>query len=134
MNDHDLSDADYIALASFRRELRRFLRFSEHAARQAGLSAAQYQALLAIRGTPAGEMLVGELAEQLLLRPHSATELADRLEALGLIERAPAADDRRQVRLALTPKAITLLASLVSSHRLELQRIRPLLTGLMQRL
>lgn len=130
----DLSEEDYATLASFRWELRRFLRFSEQAARQSGLNAQQYQALLAIRAAPGGELLVGALAEQLLIRPHSATELVDRLAKAELVSREPSPDDRRQVSVKLTLKAAALLATLAGDHRHELQRLRPLLNGLLKRL
>ena len=74
MTDTDLSDADYGTLAGFRRALREFARFSEQAAEGVGLAPQQHQALLAIRAE--GGLTVGELAERLLLRPHSATGLA----------------------------------------------------------
>ncbi len=129
-----LSDAEYKLLAMFRRELRLFMRFSEDAAVKAGLTAQQYQALLAIRAAPEAHMLVGELAEQLLIRPNSATELVNRLEALDLVERSAAQDDRRQVRVALTNSANEMLESLAAMHRGELQRLGPLLNELLTRL
>jgi DNA-binding MarR family transcriptional regulator len=134
MIDRDLADHDYETLATFRHELRRFLRFSERAAQAAGLTAQQYQALLAIRAAPDTMLLVGELAAQLLIRPHSATELVDRLERLYLIDRSHMTEDRRQVRVSLTEKAKTLLISLGASHRVELKRLGPLLSDLMAKL
>ncbi|HUJ98635.1 MAG TPA: helix-turn-helix domain-containing protein, partial [Stellaceae bacterium] len=81
-----MSDAEYRLLAGFRHALRRFLRFSEAAAAEQGLTPQQHQALLAIRGAgSAGRLGVGGLAEQLQVRPHSAVGLASRLEALGLV-------------------------------------------------
>jgi len=130
----DLADDDYVTLARFRWELRSFLRFSELAAREAGLNAQQYQALLAIRATPARMMFVGELADELLVRPHTATELVDRLEKAGLVSRAQVTGDRRQVSVELTAKTVTMLATLSNDHRQELQRLRPMLTGLLKRL
>jgi DNA-binding MarR family transcriptional regulator len=129
-----LGDRDFVTLATFRHELRRFLRFSEIAAEKAGLTAQQHQALLAIRAAPACAMLVGELAERLMLQPHSTTGLVDRLERLELVERAVEADDRRRVRVALTRKGVALMASLAESHRAELRRLRPLLGDLLARL
>lgn len=129
----DLSDEHYQALASIRHELRHFLHFSEQAASAAGVTAQQHQALLAIRAA-GGEMLVGALAEQLLLRPHSASEHVDRLAKLGLVQRKAGREDRRQVPIALTEKGGTLLSSLSRAHRDELRRIRPLLRQLIERL
>ena len=130
----ELDDESYRALAGFRYELRRFLRFSEMAAHEAGLTSQQHQALLAIRAAGEGGMLVGELAERLLLRPHSASELAARLARQGLVERTPDPADRRQVRLRLTGRAAEILASLSVAHRAELQRSGPMLRGLLEKL
>src|SRR3546814_3051408 len=97
---HDMAgdpfcDRDYEALATFRYELRRFVRFSEEAAIAAGLTPQHYQVLLTLRASPDGAMLVGALAGRLLLRPHSTPELVNRLEQIGQIGRHHAPDDRR---------------------------------------
>jgi DNA-binding MarR family transcriptional regulator len=77
---HDLSLADYQALAEFRYLLRRFLHFSEQEARAAGLEPQQHQMLLAIKGLPADKAAsVGELAERLQLQHHSTVELINRM-------------------------------------------------------
>ena len=130
----ELDEESYRALAGFRYELRRFLRFSETAARDAGLTPQQHQALLAIRAVPEGHMLVGELADRLLLRPHSASELAARLESQGLAVRASDAADRRHVQIRLTERAAEILASLSVAHRAELQRSGPMLHRLLEEL
>jgi DNA-binding MarR family transcriptional regulator len=130
----DIRDEDYETLAAFRYQLRRFLRFSEKAAAASGLSVQQYQALLAIRAEPAANILIGELAERLLLQPHSATGLVDRLQRLGVVRRTPAPDDRRQTRVTLTTHGEQILASLAATHRQELARIGPLLTQVFARL
>ena len=129
-----LSDTEYETLATFRRELRLFMRFSKDAAVNAGLTAQQYQALLAIRGVSGATMLVGELAEQLLIRPNTATELIDRLETQGFVTRHAARNDGRKVFIGLTPAATETLESLASMHRIELQRLRPLLKDMLTRL
>jgi DNA-binding MarR family transcriptional regulator len=134
-NDADpLGDQDFVTLATFRCELRRFLRFSEVAAEEAGLTAQQHQALLAIRAAGDAGMLVGALAEQLMLRPHSTTGLVDRLQKLGLVERIVATGDRRRVRVVLTAKGAASMVSLAAAHRAELRRLRPLLGDLLARL
>jgi DNA-binding MarR family transcriptional regulator len=124
-----LGGGDYAALADFRYELRRFLFFSEQAARKAGISPQQHQALLSIRGAPGGTQTVGDLARRLLIRPHSASGLVSRLEEQGLLERVEA-PDRRLAALRLTEKAEDLLAALAHAHLAELKRMRPLLRGL----
>lgn len=134
MDHDDVRDADYRRLAQFRLELRRFLKFSETAAREAGLTARHYQALLAIRAGPEEGLSVGELADQMLLQPHSATGLVDRLAEAGLVERVRGDEDRRQVRVRATEEARALLASLAGSHRAELRRLKPMLAQLIDAL
>lgn len=113
---------DYAALAAFRYEIRRFLNFSEHAARQAGIEPHQHQALLVIKGLPSGQKAtISVLAERLQIQHHSAVELSDRLEASGLIRRVRNKLDRREVLLRLTPKGEKILRRLSSSHKKELR-------------
>ena len=97
-----LADADYERLAEFRYLLRQFMIFSEDAAGQAGLTAQQHQALLAIKGFGRDKPLTtGELAERLGVRHHSAVGLIDRLLSKSLVKRQSGAEDRRQVLLTL---------------------------------
>ena len=130
----DLDAKDYRTLADFRFELRRFLHFSEGAAKGAGLSPQQHQALLAIRAGAVEGMLVGELAERLMLKPHSMSELVDRLEVRGLVSRRQEADDKRRVHIVLTDHAREILATLSTDHRAELRRLKPLLQRLLDAL
>src|SRR6185437_12869247 len=110
---HDPDQRDYATLASFRRSLRTFLAFSEGAARQAGLTPQQHQAILAIRGlAPESGMSINDLAEHLFLKAQTAVELADRLEDAGLVRRQRDKVDRRRVFLALTAKANRILERL----------------------
>lgn len=120
-----LSDEDYRSLAEFRYLVRQFLAFSEDAARDAGLAAKQHQALLAIKGF-GGCLTVGELAEKLIIQPHSAVGLVDRLVNAELVRRRPRKEDRRQVELTLTVMGEKTLASLSKTHRDELRRLMPL--------
>jgi len=122
-----LAEEDYRALADFRHEIRRFQAFSEAHASKVGLTPQQHQALLAIRAADADQATVGYIAERLILKAHSATGLVDRLDALDLIIREVALDDRRRTLLRLTPKAYDILASLSAVHREEIRRLRPLL-------
>ena len=117
---------EYQALAAFRHALRAFLRFSEAAAEAVGLTPRQYQAMLAIKGTPTGEPLaIGDLAAQLQVRHHSAVGLVDRLVEQGLAKRDVAPEDRRRVQLSLTPRGERLLQQLASAHRAELRELGP---------
>ncbi len=130
-----ISKADYETLASFRYALRQFLRFSEEAAETVGLTPQQHQALLAIRGFPERDRVtVGELAERLQIRHHSAVGLVDRLVAQKMVTRELAEDDRRQVYVALTSHGLGILEQLSSVHRAELRRIGPQLTRLLTQL
>lgn len=123
-----VTQADYEALAEFRYRIRQFLEFSEAAADAAGLTSRQHQALLAIRGATIGQAVtIGYLAERLRIRHHSAGELADRLEAAGLVGRKADAADHRKVLLDLTAQADARLAELSAAHLDELARLGPVL-------
>ncbi|HEX5424082.1 MAG TPA: MarR family transcriptional regulator [Candidatus Acidoferrales bacterium] len=121
----------YGVLEEFRYDIRRFLNFSERAARRAGVEPHQHQALLAIKAAQGSNATVGFLAERLLIRHHSAVELSDRLEKKNLIRRSRGETDRREVFLSLTRKGERLLQQLSEMHRNELQTAGPrLLNGL----
>ncbi|HXR91982.1 MAG TPA: MarR family transcriptional regulator [Steroidobacteraceae bacterium] len=130
-----LAKADYETLSELRYLMRRFAAFSEAEARSAGLTPQQHQALLTIRGFPGKSLAtIGNLAERLNLRPHSAVGLVDRLASKGLLRRHVDRADRRKVRVVLTPRSQALLAGLSLAHRDELRRLAPLLRGLLARL
>jgi len=117
------TDQEFEDLLAFRDTLRRFMRWSSERAGEVGLTPAQHQLLLAVRGhgsTPT----VGDIAAHLLLRHHSAVELIDRAERLDLVRRHDDPDDARVVRVALTTHGQRLLAELSSSHLAELRRLR----------
>jgi len=124
------STQDYQRLLSFRTGLRRFLRWSEERAGEAGLTPAQHQLMLAIRGhdDPRGPTM-GDTADYLLLKHHSAVELVDRAEAGGLVERIRDEDDHRIVRLRLTPRGASKLERLAAATLAELARLGPSLRG-----
>lgn len=125
MADRDLSTTDYRSLARFRHALRVFLRFSEDAARARGLTPAQHQLMLAVRGWAGDDRpTVSDLAEVLQLRPHSALELARRAEEAGLVVLEPDPSDHRRQLVSLTPLGSEHLAELSSLHRAELRRFR----------
>lgn len=128
-----LSPAHYETLAAWRRALRRFLRFSEEAAEAAGLPTQQHQALLAIKGFPGRDRVtVGELADWLGVRHHSAVGLVDRLAKRRLVRRAPAPEDRRRVYVSLTAAGETLIERLSQAHLRELRQIGPELRRLIK--
>jgi DNA-binding MarR family transcriptional regulator len=130
-----LTTGDYAQLAAFRHALRGFLRFSEAAAAEAGLTARHYQAMLALRGSADGERLtIADLARQLYIKHNSAVGLVDRLAQEGMILRVPSSADRRKVELRLTGRGRTVLAKLAAMHRRELQRIGPFLARFFARM
>jgi DNA-binding MarR family transcriptional regulator len=129
-----MTKSDYETLASFRYELRKFLRFSEEAAHQHDLTPLQYQALLAIEGFPGrNQVTIGELAEQLQIAAHGAVGLVDRLEAAKFIEREPCEQDRRRVIVRLTKLGQGKLEKLAKVHREELREAGPLLVKILKR-
>jgi DNA-binding MarR family transcriptional regulator len=129
-----ITDADYRALSEFRYLLRRFLEFSQNAAKGVGLQPRHHQALLAIKGFPSSKpVTVGDLAERLRIRHHSAVELVDRLEEAGLVVRQPDSNDHRRVFLDLTERANADLAELSAAHLDELSRIEPMLSKVLSR-
>jgi DNA-binding MarR family transcriptional regulator len=123
-----LTKADFEALARFRFAVRRYLRFSEEAVRRFDLTPQQYQLLLAVKGFPGRDWAtVGELAERLQLRHHSVVELVNRAQRLNLVARSPHPEDRRAVRVTLTPEGESTLGRLATLHRAELRRVGELL-------
>jgi DNA-binding MarR family transcriptional regulator len=129
-----LSVADYQALGEFRFQIRKFLHFSDLAIAAAGLERAQYQLLLTIKGLPAVlRPRIRDVANRMLIQHHSAVELVNRLEAGGYVRRERAADDRREVLLALTPKGEKVLAELALHHHEELQDAAPSLVSALRR-
>jgi DNA-binding MarR family transcriptional regulator len=128
-----LKKKDYESLSAFRYALRRFLRFSEDAAENVGLTPHQHQALLAIKGFPGREYVTnGELAERLQIRHHSAVGLVNRLESQGLIRREQSGTDRREVFVTLTNRGTKLLEQLTAVHSAELRQIAPQLTSILE--
>lgn len=124
----NLTTRDYARLAAFRHELRGFLRFSELAAAEVGLTTQHYQAMLVLRACPEDRRVsIAELARQLFIKHNSAVELVDRLVEEDLVVREVSASDRRKVELRLTPRGREVLAKLAGVHRRELKRVGPIL-------
>jgi len=122
---------DYRRLLAFRTGLRRFLRWSEEQASTAGLTPAQHQLLLAVHGhTDERGPTIGDIADHLLLKHHSAVELVDRAASGGLVERVGDDDDHRVVRLRLTARGAAKLEGLAAATLAELARLGPSLRGM----
>jgi DNA-binding MarR family transcriptional regulator len=118
----------YRKLAEIRYLIRRYLQFSERAARDHGIEPQQHQLLLAIKGLPLGlRPTVTVLASRMGLRHHSTVELVDRLAQRGAIERHHHDQDRREVLLELTPAGEEILNKLSLLHWQELQIAGPAL-------
>jgi DNA-binding MarR family transcriptional regulator len=127
----ELSDRDYGRLLEFRTELRRFLRWSEAEAEAAGITPAQHQLILAVRGhADVRGPTIGEVAGYLLLRHHSTVELVNRAEAARLVRRVVDRHDRRIIRLQLTAPAKRVLALLAATHLEEIRRLTPRIQAL----
>ena len=124
---------DYETLARFRYELRKFQAFSKSAAHRVGLTAQQHQALLAVRGfSHGGPISVGDLAQYLLIRHHTAVELVDRMTKLKVLSRSVDGADGRRVLVRLTTEGERRLRKLSKIHLEELLAIGPTLTKLLQ--
>jgi DNA-binding MarR family transcriptional regulator len=126
LNAADLSPEQYRDLAEFRRQIRKFLFFSEGNAKEHSLEPQQHQLLLAVHGLPEGiKPTIRELASRLYIQPHSALELVNRLEQTGAITRTVGAEDRREVWVRLTAAGKAQLRKLALAHRNELENSGP---------
>ena len=124
------AEADIEAIAAFRYAIRRFLRFSEQAARREHITPQQHQLLLALKGFPNRDYAtVSELAHRLQMRQHSVVGLIDRTARVGLVRRERGTHDRREVFIYVTPDGDALLARLTELHRQELVTMRDALSG-----
>lgn len=121
-----LDDDDYWRLLEFRTAIRKFLKYSKSQAGRHGLTPTQHQLLLAIRGNRSkGGPTIGDIAECLLIRHHSAVELVDRAEAAGLVERRQDPDDQRVIRLVLTRSGRAKLERISAANLSEIGRLGP---------
>lgn len=135
MTRHKPLKAQYETLAAFRYSLRKFIHFSEEAAEIARMTPQQHQALLAIKGFPGRDYVtVGELAERLQIKHHSAVGLVDRLAAEKFVMRVPSREDRRQVFIQLTGQGEKKLEKLSAVHQEQLKQIGSELSLLLKRL
>ena len=121
-----VTNSNYRSIAAFRFEIRRYLAFSERAARAAGIEPKQHQLLLAVRGLPASmQPAIGVVAERLCLQYQAAVALIDKLEAHGLLRRERSTEDRRLVLLVLTEAGLEMLRRLSALHRDQLRQVGP---------
>ena len=121
-----VSNTDFRALAAFRYEIRKFLAFSERAARASGIEPKQHQLLLAVRGLPEhSRPTIRTIAERLCVQHHTTVALVDKLESAGLLRRERCREDRREVLLRVTRAGDAVLRRLSGLHRDQLQRVGP---------
>lgn len=124
--DQEITLSQYQSLAEFRYQLRRFLHFSEQAARSVGLEPQQHQLLLTLKGLPQGRpATVSEVAKRLQIQHHSTVELIDRMVDKNLLERSRDENDQRKVIIHLTPYGEEVLRKLSLLHRTELRSSGP---------
>src|ERR1700722_18359433 len=127
-NVKPIKSAEYRALAELRYHIRRYLECSDSAARAARLEPRQYQLLLALKGLAAGvDPTIGNLAENLQIRHHSAVELVDRAERNGLVRRQRTDANRSVVLVSLTKKGDELIARAVTARLEEMRVAGPVL-------
>jgi DNA-binding MarR family transcriptional regulator len=120
--------SDYRALAELRYQIRRFLSFSEQAARAAGIEPQQHQLLLAIKGLPTHRRpTIKTLAERLCVQHHTVVALVDQVAARQLALRQRHDADRREILVRLTPSGDRLLRQLSVLHRDQLRVVGPTL-------
>ena len=123
----------YLGLANFRYAVRRFLAASERLSADSGITTQQYQAMLAIAAAEA-PLAMKALAEELMLQPHAAVQMVDRLQKLELAERRASPSDGRVVLVALTERGEALLADLAERHLEEILKQEPKLSEALRRL
>jgi DNA-binding MarR family transcriptional regulator len=130
-----LQESEYVSLAEFRYQLRRFLRHMEEEVRGFGVNPQQYQLVLGVKGLPKDQVpTISRLAERMQLNHNSMVELVDRCEERSLLRRVRAEADRRQVTLSITTDGEALLRKLGSAARLELRSIGPVMVDSVIRL
>jgi DNA-binding MarR family transcriptional regulator len=131
--DSDLSPDQYRDLAEFRRQIRKFIHFSEATAKDHGIEPQQHQLLLAVQGLPAGvKPTIREIASRLFIQHHSAVELVNRLEINGAVVRSAGVEDKREVWIRLTPAGRGILRRLALAHRTDLESSGPELARALQ--
>lgn len=89
-----------------------------------GLTPQRYNVLRILRGHGEPGLPSLEIAAQMVSRMPDITRLIDRLEAAGLVRRKRSAQDRRVVRISITPKALKVLSKLdqpvLAKHRQQM--------------
>src|SRR5437763_10855127 len=111
-------------LAWSRYQLRRFLRFSEQAARAAAITPQQHQLLLGVKGfTGRGSATIRELAEFLQERHNAVVGLVERAVRRGLVTKVHGLGDRRTVVGSTTRLGESILKKLSRLHQREFEEV-----------
>lgn len=128
-----LTDSDYRNLGAFRRAIREFLSFSQEGALEHGLTSQQHQALLAIRAHAGAELMtIGELADCLMIKSHSAVGLVARLEERDLVLRKVSEEDRRRALLELRPRGAEVLEAISMRNLRKIGHAAEILEGIVR--
>ena len=80
-----------------------------------GITTPQFNALLALREEP--DMTMGDLCEKLFLACSTATDLIDRMEKNGFLERNRDTEDRRVIRLSISDKGQQVIKEVIVARR-----------------
>ena len=117
--------ADLIAAAELRAALREFQRRSEQIGRRAGLTPQRYLLLLMIEGAADGSRraTVSSLTRSLQLAQSTVTELVQRAENSGLLEREPVDPRTRSVGIRVTAEGRRRLEQAFRELATERQRL-----------
>ena len=117
-NSQPLQESEYLALAEFRYQLRRFLRHMEGQVREVGIHPQQWQLVLAVKGLPKGQMAtISQLAERMQLNHNSMVELVDRCEEHGLVRRTRLGSASRQELRNVGPMLVESVLKLTREAR-----------------
>lgn len=123
-----VTDREYQELAALLRRIRALLRASQDQARAAGITPQQHALLLTVRGHPSyPNVTIGNIAENLQLRHHSASVLVDRMVKGGLLQRREDPKDRRRVIVGLTGRGLHILEDVTRSSRRQRSSVHGLL-------
>ncbi|HEY7514637.1 MAG TPA: MarR family transcriptional regulator [Vicinamibacteria bacterium] len=87
-----------------------------------GLTLPQFDVLAQLDRRPEG-MTPKDLTRELLVTAGNVTGIVERLAQHGLVRREPVPEDRRTVRIQLTPEGRRRIAEALPAHRRDLARL-----------
>ena len=80
-----------------------------------GITSPQFNALLTLSDHP--NITMGDLCEKLFLACSTATDLIDRMEKNGFLERARDSQDRRVIRLSISEKGRDVINEVIAARQ-----------------